>query len=227
MATPGAVILNGQIGLAGARQMLAANGKYFVATNPTPGTAVVCGTVTAFSATADGLFTISNGGGNGGPNIQLDYLKLMMSGTAPTATTVMRGAVFVESSIVAPSAGNVVVAAKNVLPTGPGSVATVNAFSSAMCTIPAAVGTRSLVSNFQIPTSLGVTGDEYLIGFGGEPVGGAGQLTAVRATAPARLVTSTTPVTIPPGYTAIIDWWWLTQATNGPSFEFELAWAEI
>jgi hypothetical protein len=227
MPTPGAVILNGQIGLAGARQMLAANGKYFVATNPTPGTGVLCGTVTSFSATADGLFTISNGAGLGGPNIQLDYLKLMMSGTAPTATTVQRGAVYVESGIVAPSAGNVVVTARNVLPTGPGSVAAVNGFSSAMCTIPAAVGTRTLVANWQLPTSLGVTGDEYLINFGAEPVGGAGQLTAVRATAPARLTTSTTPVTIPPGYTGILDWWWVGQATNGPTFEFELAWCEL
>lgn len=207
--------------------MLAANGKYFVATNPTPGTGIVCGTVTAFSATADGLFTISNSAGSGGPNIQLDYMKLMMSGTAPTATTVMRGAVFVEAGTVTPSAGNVAVVPKNVLPGGANTVAVVNGFSAAMMTIPAAVGTRTLTSNWQLPTSLGVTGDEYLVQFGAEPAGGSGQLTAVRATAPARLVTSTTPVSIPPGYTAIIDWWWIGQATNGPTFEFELGWAEL
>jgi len=39
-------------------------------------------------------------------------------------------------------------------------------------------------------------------------------------------VTTCAPVTIPPQYTAIIDFWWLTQATNGPTFEFELGYFE-
>lgn len=227
MAQQSVVVVNGQVGLNGSRQNLTAAGKYFVATNPTPGTGVVCGTVTAFSATADGLFTIANTNPVGGANIQLDYLSLNMSGTAPTATTVMKGAVYVESGIVAPSAGNVAITPRNLLPSGPSSAATVNGFSSAMMTIPAAVGTRTLVANYSLPTSLGITGDTYVIQFGGEPVSGANALTAVRATAAARIVGTTTPVTIPPQYTGIIDWWWLTQATNGPTFEFELAWAEL
>src|SRR4051812_46501394 len=103
---PSTVVVNGQVNTVPPRQAMALAGNYYVATNPTAGTGVVFGTVTAFSATADGLFTISNSGSR---VIQLDYLKLMLSGTAPTATTVLKLAVFNEVGIVAPSAGNVAV----------------------------------------------------------------------------------------------------------------------
>ena len=213
---------SGQLNLSGWRQALAANGLYYVATNPTPGTGVVCGTVTAFSATADGLFTISN---NGGKTIQLDYLALNMSGTAPTATTVMKMAAFNEVGIVAPSAGNVAIVPKGVLNTGPSSSAVINGFSAAMCTIPAAVGTRTLVGNWSIPTSLGITGDTYTMLFGGDPVPTPG-LTAVRATAPANIVAAAPPLSIAPQNTLILDWWWVGQATNGPTFEYTLGYIE-
>lgn len=216
---------SGQLNLAGWRQSLAALGQYYVATTPTPGTGVVCGTVTAFSATADGLITISNNNAPGGRTIQLDQLVLNMSGTAPTATTVMKMAAFNEVGIVAPSAGNVAVVPKNVLASGPATNAVVNMFSAAMCTIPAAVGTRTLVGNWSIPTSLGITGDTYTMLFGGDPTA-ATPLTAVRATAAANIVTAAPPITIAPQNTCILDWWWLTQATNGPTFEVLLGYIE-
>jgi hypothetical protein len=222
-----AFVLNGQVGLLNPRQMLAGAGKYFVATNPTPGTGVLFGTVTAFSATADGLFTISNNNPTGSDvNIYLDYLTLNMSGTAPTATTVLKMAVFNEVGIVAPSAGNVAITPRNVKVGGANSNAVINGFSSAAMTIPAAVGSRTLVSNISIPTSLGITGDSYVVQFGGDPSATA-PLTAVRATAASRIVVAASPVTIAPQTTAIIDAWWLTQATNGPTFEFEIGYAEL
>lgn len=221
------VFLNGAIGLPAPRQMLAAAGAYYTFTNPTPGTGVLCGTVTAFSATADGLFTISNNNPTqGGRTIQLDKLTLMMSGAAPTATTVMKLAFFNEVGIVAPSAGNVAVVPKNVLASGAATGAVINGFSGGMATIPAAVGTRTLVGNTSIPTSLGVTGDSYVVNFGQDTVGGS-ILTAVRATAPTTLACNTNPITIAPQNTLIIDWWWIGQATNGPTFEFEGSYIEL
>lgn len=226
MPSQNAVVVNGQVGLLSPRQGLAAAGKYFVATNPTPGTGVLFGTVTAFSATADGLFTISNNNPVGGPVIYLDMLTLNMSGTAPTATTVAKLAVFNETGIVAPSAGNVAITPRNVLIGGAPSNAVINGFSSAAMTIPAAVGTRTLVANISIPTSLGITGDSYIVQFGGDAASNAG-LTAVRATAAARIVVHAPPVSIAPQTTSILDFWWLTQATNGPTFEFELGYSEL
>ena len=225
---PGAIAsFNGQINIAGQRQAAAALGKYFVATNPTPDTAVVTGTVTAFSATANGLFTIYNNAGAGGANIQLDYLSLMLRGTAPTATLVQKLQVFMESVQVTPSAGNVAVTPRNLLPNGAASIAVVNGYSAASMTIPAVVGVRTLVSNAQLATNLGITGDTYTYYFGGDPVGGQTFANAARSAAAARLSVNTTPVTIPPGYTAIVDWYWASQATNGANFEFEFSWFEL
>lgn len=206
------------------RQALAAAGQYYIAATPTPGTGVLAGTVVAFSATADGLFTISNNNPVGGKIIQLDYLKLALS-SPPTATTVMKMAAFNETGIVAPSAGNVAVVGRNTLNTGPATGAVINAFVSAMATIPAAVGTRTLTGNWSLATSLGITGDEYTVVFGGDPVATT-STTAVRATAAANLVAVAPPITIAPQNTCILDWWWVGQATNGPTFEYSLTWAE-
>jgi hypothetical protein len=224
---PGAIAsFNGQINIAGQRQAAAAIGKYYVFTNPTPDTAVVTGVVTAFSATANGLFTIYNNNASGGPIIQLDYLTLMLRGTAPTATLVQKLQVFMESVQVTPSAGNVAVTPRNLLPNGSPTGAIVNGYSAASMTIPAAVGVRTLVANAQLATNLGITGDTYTYYFGGDPAGGVSFANAARSAAAARLVATTTPVTIPPGYTAIIDWYWAAQATNGANFEFECGYFE-
>lgn len=222
-----AVTVNGQIGLVGQRQMLANAGRYFVCTNPTPGTGVLYGTSAAYSATANGMFSISNNNAPGGPNIYLDYLSLLLT-LPPTATTQMRFEVVMETGIRALSAGNLARTPVNVNPaSGITSLAVINSFSGASGTVPAASGTRSLVSVCAIETNLGITGDNYILDFGGEPVGGSGGGTAIRAAQQARIVGTTTPVTIAPQNTAFIQMWWLTQATNGPTFEFELGYSEV
>jgi len=223
-----AVVLNGQVGLLSSRDILAGAGKYFVVTNPTPGTAVVAATVTAFSATANGFLLVQNTNPIGGANIYFDYLSLILTGTAPTATTVLRAEVFNETGIVT-GTGNVATRTPVNLNTG-GSQSTgavVQSFAAGQITIPAAVGSRRLQSVTNIPTSLGITGDNYVFAFGtdGNPAG-SGQLTAVRATAPARIVTECAPVMVAPQTTSWINLWWLTQATNAASWEFEFGYIE-
>ncbi len=227
MAQTSAVSVNGQIGLLSTRQMLAAAGKYFVCTNPTPGTGVLYGTGAAYSATANGLFSISNNNPLNGPNIYLDYLSLLLT-APPTATTQLRFEVVMETGIRALSAGNLARTPVNVNPaSGNPTLAVINSFSAAAGTVPAAVGTRTLTSVCSIETNLGITGDNYVLYFGTDPVSGQGGGTAVRSTMQARIAGSTTPVTIAPQNSAFIQCWWLTQATNGPTFEWELTYAEL
>lgn len=218
---------NGSVGALPPRQILAGLGNYFVCTNPTPGTGVLYGTSAAYSATANGMFSISNNAPSGGKNIYLDYLSLFLT-VPPTATTQLRFEVVQETGIRALSAGNLARTPVNVNPaSGVTTVAVVNSFSAASGTVPAAVGTRSLVTIASIETNLGITGDNYVLEFGGDPVGGQGGGTAVRSTMQGRIVGSAAPVVIAPQNSAFIQCWWLTQATNGPTFEFELAWAEV
>lgn len=220
-------VLNGQVGLVAWREQLAGSGKYFIVTNPTPGTAIAYADQTGFSATANGLFGIQNTNASGGPTIYLDYLSLIMTGTAPTATTSMRLEVYNETGLVSLT-GNVATRTPiqpNIgYPQTTGAI--VQSFAAGAATVPAAVGTRRLQSVLTITTSLGITGDNYVIDFGGDHAPTA-PLTAVRSTAAAKLVTQGPPLTIAPQSTSWINLWWLTAATTAPSFEFELTYGEL
>src|SRR5262245_39344894 len=95
-----AIVVNGAIGLLPPRQSAAYQGKYFVITNPTPGTAIAYASQTGFSATANGLFAIQNAEPNNGRSVVLDYLKLKQTATAPTGTLVMNFEIFNETGSV-------------------------------------------------------------------------------------------------------------------------------
>lgn len=228
MATPGAVVLNGQIGFPSSRQMLAAAGKYFTVTNPTIGTPVVGATITAWSATANGLFVIKNSAPTGGPNIHLDSMTLRLRSTAPTGTLTMQFEVYNETGAVTgtgnvttrtPIQGNQALAQT--------TVATVQAFAAGCITIPAAVGTRVLQDTATLSTGLGIDGDTYMLQFGQD--GSASQKgggAAVRATDSAFIVGSCGPIVVAPNTTSWINMWWLTQAANVPSWEYNLRYFE-
>lgn len=211
--------------------MLAAAGKYFVVTNPTPGTAIAYALQTSFSATANGLFAIKNTNTVGGANIQLDYLKLKQTATAPTGTLVMNFEAYNETGLVTLT-GNVATRTPVQLNQGSGFTQTtgavVQSFAAGAATVPAAVGTRVLQSIGSINTGVTVAQDTYVMNFGGDgPVTGTAGLTAARATAPATVTGQMAPVIIAPQTTTILNMWWVTAAANTPSFEFELSYAEL
>lgn len=223
-----AVVINGQVGFPSSRQMLASAGKYFTVTNPTIGTAVVGATITAWSATANGMFVIANGAASGGASIYLDSLSLRLRATAPTGTLTMQWECYNESGIVA-GTGNVTsrtpIQGNTGLPQT--SVATVQAFAAGAITIPAAVGTRRLQDTTTLTTGVAVDGDTYVLQFGqdgisGNKNGGA----AARATDPAQIVGGMGPIVIAPQTTSWLNMWWLTQAANIPSWEYNLRFFE-
>lgn len=226
MPAPVGLVVNGLIGLLPADQQAAGSGNYFVVTNPTPGTAVAYALQTAFSATANGLFSIANTSpvGGGGPSIYLDYLKLIQTATVPTGTLNMRFEAFNETGLVALT-GNVAtrtpVCSSSAF-TVPSTI-TVQSFAAGAATVPAAVGTRRLQAIGAISTGVAVAQDTYVLQFGsGDAIGGTAGLTAARATAPATLTGQCAPVVVAPGTTSWLNMWWVTQAANAPSFEFEL-----
>jgi len=153
----------------------------------------------------------------------------MMSGTAPTATTVMEFAVKLDVKDRTPTAGNVTVipVCSNGDARTSKTIANIQAFNAAGITVPSSGTAATTVSRTRIPTSLGITGDEYIVQFGYEDIPGTiPGLTAVRATAPARLVTGAPPIIIAPQQWCVIYMWWLTAATTAPGFEYELTWIE-
>lgn len=213
-------------------QQLSDEGSIYVATNPTPGTALQSDLITSYSATADGDTVITNGNTTASNRrIYPIYIKKMMTGTAPTGTTVQNFALFTDVTAgCTPSAGSVALTPVNPntgANTGASNASIYVPTGGAAMTIPATGGSRKLVGRTAVPTSLGVTGDIYTLYFGPQGDGGGqGGGTAVRATAAASFTATTTPVILDPGYGLIVDFWWLTQAANKPNWEWEILYIE-
>jgi hypothetical protein len=222
------VVLNGAVNLLSTRQGLANAGKLFAVTNPTPGTAIAYANQTSFSATANGLFTVSNSNPSGGPNIILDRLVLKQTATAPTGTLTLRMETYLEQAIVALSgtaAARTPVNLNAGVTNAPG--ATVTSFAAGAATVPAAVGTRRLTNVGGLVTGVTVIHDEFAFDFSGDFIGHKNGGAAARATDAARIVSGLAPVIIAPSTSAIVNLWWVTSAANVPSFEFELTYIEI
>lgn len=211
--------------------MLAASGKYFNVTNPTPGTAIAYANQTTFSATANGLFMVSNNNPVNGANIQIDSLTLFQTATAPATTLAARFEVYNETGIVAMT-GNVATRTPVQLNTGSGFVQTtgavVQSFAAGAGTVPAAVGTRRLIDIINLNIGVSVIHDTWVLDFGADgPTPGTAGLTAARATDSARITAMAAPVIIAPQTTAWINAWTLTGTTNAPSYEFSLKYIEL
>lgn len=211
------------------KHVLASEGSYFTATSPTPGTTITPNAVeTSFSDTR-GFMVIGNQASTGGKSIYLDYLRLILGGTAPTATVSLHFAIKKSGSSREPTtAANRTLLTSVPAKTGATSIARAMSYANAgAMTVPAAGASDPILARICVPTGLGVSGDEYVLFFGGpngvdSSRGGA----AVRATDPGRIVAHGPPIVIGPGEWVVIHRWWLTEATNAPAFEFELGWWE-
>lgn len=221
------------IQVGGPRQGLVDEGSYFIATNPTPGTGIAPNAVeTSFSDTR-GFFVIKNTEDPGNPQakrIYMDYLKLILLATAPTATVSQHFALKRSKISREPTTAanrTLLSPVQMASASGRASIARPMSYANAgAMTVPASAAEDPVVGRVCLPTSLGIAGDEYLLKFGSDDLGAVAGLTAVRATAPARIVGLLPPVVIEAGESLVIHRWWLTEATNAPNFEFELAWYE-
>lgn len=214
------------------KHVLADEGSYFTACNPTPGTGIqLAANVTAFSDT-NGLFVFRNKDGTGpaAKRIYLDYIRLLLTGTAPTATVSMEFAIKRSRIDREPAAAN----ART--PLSPVNMAS-NSQRDSIC-IPMSYANAAamllvasqqsdpVLARFRIATGLGVSGDQYLIKFGGDDLGASRGGAAVRATDPGQIVVPVPPIIIEPGESAAVHMWWLTAATTAATFEFEVGWWE-
>lgn len=220
-------IVNGQISLLSQQQSLASIGALFVVNTPTPGTGVAYAQQTAWSATANGLFVISNNNAAGGKNIYLQRLDLFQTASVATGTSLSFEA-YNETGIVA---GTTAVATRTPVQinTGAGQSQTtgavVQAFSAGAITIPAAVGTRRLQGQAWIPTGVNVVKDSLSLDFGADgPAAASRGGTAARATDTARLTGQMNAIVIAPQTTSWLNMWGWGTAT--PSFEYNLTYLE-
>lgn len=215
-----------QIPLLSSKYGLADEGSYFVAFNPTIDTGVAYDLIVAYAATTV-AFACYNGGGR---RVYLDRLKLYMTGTAPATHTVNKLVVTTDSADRTPTAGSPATATSYNVNSDDNTTAgfiVQHCTGGAAITVPAAGANRRIVCKSSMPTSAAVLGDEYVWDFGSDVIPSAGgELTAVRATAPARFVDDCGPVIVAPAHWCLFHLYFITDTTNKATFEFELSWWE-
>lgn len=219
------IVVNGTFNSLSARQFLAGQGNYFTVCEPTIGTGVAYALQTSSSATANGFLAVSNAGTK---TIYFDRLTITETATAPTGTLRMTFEAYNETGIVTLT-GNVATRTPvNLNPTFPNTTgATVQMFSAGAATVPAAAGTRRTLAEFHVDTGVCVAQDTYTLDFGadGATIGKTG-LTAARATDPAAIAVAADPIVVGPNSTTWLNMYWVTAATNIPSFTYKFSYIE-
>lgn len=223
LSTP-IISVNGAVNLLSSQQTMAAGGNLFSVNCQTPGTAIAYAALTAFSATANGLFVIANPGSR---NIYLNRLELFQTAAVATGTTWSFEA-YNETGIVAGTTA--VITRTPIAVNGPSAAtqAVVQAFNAGAITIPAAASgaTRKLQGQWWLPIGVNVVKDVYTIDFGSDaPAASKTGLTAARATDTARCTAQAPAIVIAPNTTSWINLWGC--GTAAPSFEYQLTYTEI
>lgn len=223
----GPVVVNGQLGLQSYRQSMAYQGKMFLVSSVV-NTPIAYALVTSYSATANGLFSISNSNALGGNVIQLDRLHMIQTATAPTGTLKMEFEFYSESGIMVIGTAAAAKTPVNVNPSFSNTTgATCTFFNAGAGTVPAAAGVRRFLGETSIATGLGIIHDSYTVEFGADGFASQGRGgAAVRSADPADLACAAPPITIAPQCSAYCNMWWLTAAANTPSFAFWMTYFE-
>lgn len=212
------------------KHVLADEGTYYVATNPTPGTGVAYGsggTQTSFSDTVPFLIIQNTDTQTNSTNkrIYLDYIKIIQfSGTAPASTTSVQLAAKVDTALRTNTAGTMTtitpVSVNCDMPSSP--IGRLLCPAGAVATIPAASSAARIVGREQIKGGPTLLLDQYNLSFGCVDVAtGGGYLTTVAA-----YNSRMAPVVLGAQQSLVLHLWLPAGATNPFTFEFEAGWWE-
>lgn len=199
---------------------LAADGSYFVTTNPTPGTGIAYAVTAAASETAGYFLAIINGSSAGDPSaktIFLDYLRLIPT-VAPASGTSGRFAWRSDVAAKYTSGGSALTPVNPNSGNGNTSVASVKAGA---LTTAAASGVARLISHGVLRGAIPVVNDEYVFDFGGAEAAGGSIITS--GTNVQRMGIPVPPIVIGPGMMVGLQLWFPSNAVTGLSAELELA----
>jgi hypothetical protein len=200
--------------------MLAAEGAYFRATNPTPGTALTHAITSAWVATTPTLLIRNTDASSTGKTLYLDYIRLIMT-VIPTSSTGWDVAVILDPNNRYASGGTAIALGGNCN----------TAFSTASIasifwtpTASAAVAPR-LVSRGRAFSVIPVVGSALMIPFAAQDFAVSSTMGGTVAT---HLYVPCGPIALGPGsnHSALIYCWFPANATTGPSFEVEIGWWE-
>jgi len=205
----------------GKKHALVDEGSYFLATNPTIGTAISQTTnIVAYADTAGAVgnyFYWRNTDLTGGKRVYIDYIKLMCAAVPVSATSWQYALVLDYGTARYTSGGSAITA---VSPNGDiGTPSIVQMYAGALTT---AVGiSKRIVGRGTLRGVVPTIFDTFVILSGGIEGGGS----MASAAASGRFVDVTAPIIIGPGQNLTLIMWGAANAA-APTFEFEVAWWE-
>lgn len=203
------------------RTAIAAEGGYFVATNPTPGTGIAGITATGAFSDAESLITIRNGGSGDNPKwLYLDYIRLQITAAGTSGSDVLY-TMKTDSGNERWASGGSALTPVNV--NQGSSVATSATIHVGALVTDAATSAARLVGNGVLRTVIRVVGDEYLFDFGGDVRSGASSL--FEGLLVSRQVIPCVPVILPPS-TQLVFSMYATAEAAASSYELEIGYYE-
>ena len=212
------------------KHLLADEGTYFVATTPTPGTAVTYFTnANAYNDTTGAMFYMQNNDSKSNPlakRMYLDYIKIVCT-TLATASTGARFAIKVDPTVRSLATNNMTSA----IPVSPNMDAAPQSLmgvyyqsATTATTLSASSASARVVANASMG-GITVVGDEYVLISGTTDSGAYAGLTAAEAVCPGRKVSVIPPIIVGPS-SCLTVYVWFPGNTTAAQYEFEMGWWE-
>jgi hypothetical protein len=216
---------------------VALEGSYFVATNPTPGTGIAI--TTSLTNYASGgtkpFLVVMNNNPAGGPNLELDYIKIIQTaGQLPTTTTNVQLAVVLDTvANKSPTTAGTAIVPVNVNPAS-GIVSNAAVQAGAITTTADSPAARLVFHSYIEPivstTPCAVAGDTFIAKFGGNEhnLGNNGYMQPNSGGTPTSVKVISDqgpPIVVAPGWAACFK---IFGTGNGAAatYEFELGYRE-
>jgi hypothetical protein len=204
--------------LARGKHVLADDGLYFVATNPTPGTAIAFAVNAAVSETVGYFLSIQNSELPGGKRIFLDFLKLLLAVVPASATS---AEMFIKLDTAGFTSGGTPITPVN--PNSDSATKSVAVINAGALTTAARSGAARLVTRNKLRTAIPVAGDEWDFIFGADEFAAASATGGANAQ---RMPIGLPPVIIAPQQFALFQLWFPGNAATPAQFELELGMVE-
>lgn len=201
---------------------LADEGTYFVATNPTPGTAIAGAVNASVSETAGNLLYIKNNDGVGNSRnkrIYLQYLRLITT-VAPAAGLTGHCFMRLDNQNRYGSGGTAIVPTNVNMDTSAATVSQV--YFGALTTTAPSIAAR-LVQRAILRSVIPVVNDETIFVFGGNEFAGG---SSTGGTVALRSIIPCAPLIVGPQQNLCMQVWYPSNAVTPASYEFEIGWFE-
>lgn len=213
--------------------MLADEGSYFIATNPTPGTAIAgTGSLTSFATTDTQPTAVfkNNAALGSGINIYMDFFKLQLVALPTTATSFRANWVIDNLANKYTSGGSTItpVNASGNSNSSPNGVLYFGAIAAAAASANARIVSNDQLRGTTAATPCALLGDEFIFRFGAVEQAAANYSLNVAAGTPTQVIKNVIPVVpiiLGPQQTATLRIWGAANAGT-PSYEFVMGYWE-